>query len=265
MKNVYCCFPGGKCKALTLSYDDGNISDRRLVEIMNDNGIRGTFHLCNSFFRQAKCVTEDEAATLYAGHEIACHTNTHPTIERCPETEVVYEILSNRRALEKIAGYPVVGLSYPNRSYSKEIIEMLPHLGIRYAREGETTGDFLMPKDFYRWKGTCHHDQNLIEHAKEFVSLNKPAYLRLMYVWGHSWQFDANHNWDVMEEFCKMTGRRDDIWYCTNIELVDCVENFKRLRFSADNSFVYNPSAGSCWISVNGDPVEIPAGETVGL
>ena len=38
-------FPGGKRFALTMSYDDGQIHDRRLVEIFNRYGIRGTFHL----------------------------------------------------------------------------------------------------------------------------------------------------------------------------------------------------------------------------
>ena len=31
MNKVYCCFPGGRHKALTMSYDDGRTQDRRLV------------------------------------------------------------------------------------------------------------------------------------------------------------------------------------------------------------------------------------------
>ena len=38
-------FPEGKKKALTLSYDDGTVLDRRLVEIMNRCGVKGTFNL----------------------------------------------------------------------------------------------------------------------------------------------------------------------------------------------------------------------------
>ena len=38
-------YPGGKPGALTLSYDDGREYDRRLVEIMNRYGLKGTFHL----------------------------------------------------------------------------------------------------------------------------------------------------------------------------------------------------------------------------
>ena len=42
---VYVCFPEGKAKALTMSYDDGKIQDERLVSIFNRYGIRGTFNL----------------------------------------------------------------------------------------------------------------------------------------------------------------------------------------------------------------------------
>ena len=41
---VYVCFPEGKAKALTMSYDDGKIQDERLVSIFNRYGIRGTFN-----------------------------------------------------------------------------------------------------------------------------------------------------------------------------------------------------------------------------
>ena len=34
--NVYTCFPEGKAKALTMSYDDGKIQDERLVEIYTE-------------------------------------------------------------------------------------------------------------------------------------------------------------------------------------------------------------------------------------
>lgn len=38
-------FPGGKAKALTMSYDDGKVQDRRLIDIFNKYGIKGTFNL----------------------------------------------------------------------------------------------------------------------------------------------------------------------------------------------------------------------------
>ena len=44
-KTIYTCFPQGKHKVLTMSYDDGKIFDRKLIEIFNKYGIKGTFHL----------------------------------------------------------------------------------------------------------------------------------------------------------------------------------------------------------------------------
>lgn len=86
-----------------------------------------------------------------------------------------------------------------------------------------------------------------------------------MYVWGHSYEFDDRDNWDLIETFCRKMGGREDIWYCTNIEFMDCMDAFARLQFFADNSFVHNPSAAECWIAVNDEPLCVPGGETVQL
>ena len=87
-----------------------------------------------------------------------------------------------------------------------------------------------------------------------------------MYVWGHSYEFDDKNNWELMERFCEMMGGKEDIWYCTNIEFMDCMDDFKRLCFTADNSLVYNPNARDCYVSVNDAPaVCVKAGETLKL
>lgn len=267
MKVVYTCFPGGKYKCLTMSYDDGKLADRRLVEIFNRHGIRGTFHLNSGLAPKDEIrLRPEEFPALYAGHEVSCHTVTHPTIARCPMPGVVSQVLEDRQALERVMGYPVRGLSYPNGSYSAEICDMLRHVGIRYARIVGDSDGFAMPEDFMRWKATCHHNHRLMELGKEFLALKKPQYQYLMYVWGHSYEFDRDGNWQLIEDFCAMMGGRDDIWYATNIEIVDYVDVFRNLQFAADNSFVYNPSVASAWLRVdNGEPIEIPGGKLVRL
>ena len=265
MKTVYCCYPGGKHKALTMSYDDGCVQDRRLVEIFNRYGIKGTFHLNSGLTDREGRITPEEIPDLYRGHEIACHTATHPTLARCPLSETAAELLEDRKSLEKLAGYPVRGLSYPNGSVTREIETLLPSLGIRYSRTVGSTGDFTLPENPYRWEPTCHHSRRLMELGRQFLELNKKQYLYLMYVWGHSYEFDRDGNWDLIEDFCRMAGGKEDIWYCTNIEWMDCMDDFARLQFAADNSFVFNPGIRDCWISVDGSPVRIPGGETVRL
>ena len=266
MNKVYACFPGGKHKALTFSYDDGRTQDRRLVDIFNRYGMKGTFHLNSGLMDAENRIPPEEISTLYAGHEIACHTVSHPTIARCPLPAVAQEVLEDRKALETAAGYPIRGMSYPNGSVTREIETLLPRCGIRYSRITGSSEQFTLPENPYRWFPTCHHNHRLMELGEEFLALFKKQYLYLMYVWGHSYEFDNQDNWDLMENFCRMMAGKEDIWYCTNIEFMDCMDDHARLQFAADNRFVFNPSVRDCWISVNDQPaVRISAGQIVQL
>ena len=178
MKVIYICFPEGKHKVLTMSYDDGKLADRRLVSIFNHYGIKGTFHL-NSGMHGPERIPSEEWKALYEGHEMSCHTVTHPTIARSPVEQVAVQVLEDRRYIERIAGYPVRGLSYPNGSYNREIIELLPKLGIEYSRIVGNTDDFSMPENYLAWEATCHHNHNLIENGKRFLELKKTQYMGL--------------------------------------------------------------------------------------
>lgn len=262
-RNIYKCFPGGKHKALTMSYDDGLMEDARLISIFNEYGIKGTFHL-NSGLHENRFPL-DEIAEIYAGHEVACHTLTHPTIERCPIEQVAKQILLDRENLEKAVGYPVRGLSYPNGSYSQQIKALLPLLGIRYSRVVGSSENFSLPKDPYEWKATCHHGHRLIELGEQFCGLYKRQYLYLMYVWGHSYEFSRDNSWGLIEDFCKLAGKKEDTWYATNIEIMDYLDACDALRYSADGTFVFNPSFLSVWLEVDGKIIEAKGGEKTEL
>lgn len=264
---VYHCFPRGKAKALTMSYDDGKHADQRLVSIFNQYGIRGTFNLNYGLMDRPERIDRDKIKDLYQGHEIATHTLTHPTISRCPMTIVSQEILRDRNGLEELAGYVVRGHAYPNGSYNKDIEILFQAHGIAYGRVVEESGNFELPDNFMEWHPTCHHNNpKLMELGETFAEYHKKQYLKLMYVWGHSYEFDQDDNWEVIEQFCKRIGGKDDIWYATNIEIVDNMEVMKRLQFTADGECVYNPSAASAWLSVEDHMiVEVKGGMFVDL
>lgn len=114
-----------------------------------------------------------------------------------------------------------------------------------------------MPEDFLKWKATCHYNHNLIKLGDEFAALHKTQYLYMMYVWGHSYEFTDHDNWEVMENFCRRMGGREDIWYASNIEIVDYMEAAGRLQFGVGGDMVYNPSAASLWIEVDGGKREV--------
>mgnify|MGYP001099385429 CR=1 FL=1 len=262
---IFKCFPEGKFKALTMSYDDGRTADRKLIEIFNRYGIKGTFHLNSGLLDHPDRIGADEIKDLYKNHEVSAHTSTHPTIARCPKEQIVHELLDDRMKLEDIVGYPVRGLSYPNGSHNRQIRDLLPPLGFEYARVVEETRGFGLPEDVFQWRATCHHNRNLLEHGRRFVDLHKKQYLYLMYVWGHSYEFDNDQNWDLMENFCKLVGNKEDIWYAANIEIIDYLHICNQLKFTASMKFVYNPSANSAWLSVDGKIIEVKGGQKVQL
>lgn len=259
---IYQCFPNGKSKALTMSYDDGKKQDERLLAIFNQYGIKGTFNLNYGLMEQAERIDKEKIKELYQGHEIATHTLTHPTIARCPLTQVAQEILEDRKGLEFLCDYVVRGHAYPNGSYSQAIKELFSQLGIAYARVVSDKDDFELPVDLMEWKPTCHHNNvSLMEKAEWFAGFQKKQYLKLMYVWGHSYEFDNDNNWYLIEKFCEYMGGREDIWYATNLQIVDYMQVLNRLQFSAEGNAVYNPSAESAWININEtEIVEIQGG-----
>lgn len=261
MTNILLTFPEGKHKVLTMSYDDGRTADKRLVRLFNKHGIKGTFHLNSGLAgRNDDRIPLEEVGEVYRAHEVSAHTVTHPTLARCGKEQIVGEMMEDRKALESVTGYPVRGFSYPNGSFNQQLKEMLPYLGIEYARTVASHGDFQMPDDFMEWNPTCHHNLNLLELAETFKQLNRRHNLYMMYVWGHSYEFDQDHNWKLIERFCESIGDRGDIWYATNMEIVDYMKRYQQLRFSASMDFVYNPSYGSIWIEVDGAIIEAKGG-----
>jgi peptidoglycan/xylan/chitin deacetylase (PgdA/CDA1 family) len=259
-------FPGGRSKALTLSYDDGVIEDRRLVQIFNQHGLRGTFHLNSGTLGREGKLAPEEIATLFRGHEISAHSETHPYLEALPIPAAIQELLEDRRRLEELCGYPVRGMSYPFGTYSQELVDLLPSLGIHYSRTTTKTGAFDLPQSFLLWHPTIHHKQELLETAQRFIDL--PAWrrrLRVFYVWGHSYEFRNDQNWQLMEDFAAKIGGRSDIWYATNIEIVDYCEALRQIEFSADFTIALNPTAFELFVSANQKPVRLAPGSQTNL
>ena len=255
-------FPGGRMKCLTMSYDDGVHFDRRLVEIFNQNGMRGTFHLNSGAFDNGWNVDSKEVKELYAGHEVSVHTVNHPDLRHVTDAGLVQEIIEDRRQLEALCGYPVRGMSYPFGNYNDHIKAMLPGLGIEYSRTVKDTMQFDLPNNFLEWHPTAHHNHDIANLGKRFLELNCTWCWSVFYVWGHSFEFEGQKTWGVIEDFCKQMRGHDEIWYATNIEIVDYVNAVHSLRVSADENIIYNPTATDVWVGVDGSPVKIPAGET---
>ncbi len=253
----YDLFPGGVRHCLTMSYDDGVEFDVRLADIFRENGIRGTFHLNSSRFDKPGAVTTAAIPEIYAGHEVSCHMVTHPFPVDIPDISVVEEIVEDRKAIEAACGYVVRGMSYPFGNYDARVIALGRAAGMEYSRTTLATNGFGLPQDFMAWHPTCHHRADISDKLDAFYAPERHERLKLFYVWGHSYEFNTNNNWELIEEFSKKAAHREDTWYATNIEIVDYVNALRALRVSADRTMVYNPSGVEVWFTINGGAVSV--------
>ena len=70
------------------------------------------------------------------------------------------------------------------------------------------------------FKPTCHHDnEKLFDLIDNFITMktDKP---QLFYLWGHSYEFDANNNWDRLVKVCEKIRSVDDIYCDTNEKIL---------------------------------------------
>lgn len=265
-------FPAGKRVALTFSFDDGVVHDRRVVEFFNERGLRGTFNLNSGKLKREGVVSTEghldasEIEELFRGHEVAVHTVTHPHLPKLDVTQIVREVMEDRIALEDLVAYPVRGLAYPFGTYNQLVKDTLRSLGFVYARTVENKARCFPPEDPMEWGATMHH-YNVIEGrsaAEHFEHLHgNPRWSGVFFVWGHTYEFPGKNDWEGLERlFAPMAGH-EDVWYCTNIELFDYEAARRRVVIAANRGSVYNPSGLPVWVSVDGELVEVGPGSTV--
>ena len=276
-------FPEGKSKALILSYDDGAIQDRELVKLMNKYHLIGTFHLNSNKLGSDKdfnYLKKEEIKDLYKGHEVSVHTANHPNLPDISKIGVIYEIVEDRKELERLVGYPLRGMAYPFGNTNDAVIEAINGLGIEYARTVGDSYNFEIPKDFLRWFPTMH------QFAKAYWEPNQPEKdkkeLELFYkkideflqtkelsvldIWGHSWEMGTDQNkWNETEKLFKLLANNPTIYYAKQIDLVDYINAFRNLKFSVNKNYVTNTSAINVSIKINTKIYNIKAGTTLNL
>ena len=267
-------YPGGLRKALTLSYDDGVEQDIRLMEILDKHGLKCTFNLNSGCWAPEgkeypagtihRRLPESRVLELYKNpnHEVAVHCLTHASLVELPAPQMVAEVMKDRENLEKAFGGIITGMAYPFGTYNDEVVEVLRMCGFRFARTVNSTHDFFVPQDWLRLPATCHHnDPKLMELADRFVEMNPPFDSKLFYLWGHSYEFEACDNWNVIEAFAEKVGGKEDIWYCTNSEVCNYTLMWKRVEISVDGHRFHNPTDMTFWFEQDGKVQKIGPGE----
>lgn len=216
-------------KAFTLSYDDGVETDRRLAEMLNYYGLKCTFNLNSGCIGSpdtwknkdftVRRLPIDTLPEIYKGHEIAVHGKFHKVPTELSDEELEDEFVNDRKRLTEIFGQEPIGMAYAYGAFDDRVVEYLRSIGLKYARTVWDADNFDVQKDLMRLRPTCHHNnERLFDLIDEFLSIETDQ-PQLFYLWGHTYEFGGDDNWDRIEAVCKKVSGRSDIFFGTNKEV----------------------------------------------
>ena len=285
MRYQFLRFPGGKGKAVTFSYDDGVSQDLKFSDILEKYQIKATFNLNAEKLRVKNGLKKDEIQEyiLNRGHEIAVHGSNHRAEGTLRPIEGIQDVLNCRLELEERFGLIIRGMAYPDTGISyftngakyESIKNYLQELDIVYSRTlGGDNNSFNLPQDWHAWMPTAHHNNpNLFDYIEQFlgIDLSKGAIYvarrqpRLFYLWGHSYEFDRDGNWDRLEKICEKLSGKEDTWYATNMQIYEYVTAYQSLIYSANGTRIYNPTVQTVWLDIDGEVYSVKPGETIEL
>ena len=281
MRSVFMRYPDGRAKAVTFSFDDGTHQDKRLAEMFDKYGLKGTFNFNSDKLRDFNFTKEEvKDYFLSKGHEIAVHGSLHRANGNLRTIEGIRDVLDCRLELEEKCDCIIRGMAYPDTGITQmgnfttyeQIKCYLKELDIAYSRTlGGDNDEFLLPQDFYAWMPSAkYHNPKIMEYIDKFLNLDISEKVyhairtpKLMYIWGHSFELDLHNEWELMEQICEKLGNKSDVWYATNIEIYDYVQAYKSLIYSANGRKVYNPTLFTIWFDVDSKLYSIKPGETM--
>lgn len=216
-------------KVLTFSFDDCEIHDRRLCDLLRKYGIKATFYLLSGRLSErvpyrrygqdtlVERVTAEEIPMTYAGMEIADHTLYH----RIEDATFMQDTKQSMDILARACGYEIQGFAYPGGQYTAQQVALLKQTAAVYARGAKPSHSFRLPEDWYIWQPTSHYaDSDLSQLIHRFLTM--PAEEdALFHIYGHSYELtesDPSRDWQHLERVLQQLSNRTDIVYATNLE-----------------------------------------------
>lgn len=259
-------YPGGKAKAFNITYDDGVTQDVRFVELLNKYGIKGTFNLNSRLMEDEfewvhesglviKRLPPDVVRHLYAGHEVASHSLTHPYMQGMDEGTLMYEMGEDKKKLQQLFKTEISGFALPFDYYDWRIADCARRCGFEYSRCSDERYSYAPPEDYYWWAaGAYHVNPGFLSFVESFFYTEQE--LALCQIVGHSYDLDVMDMWETMENILSRVAKDANIVPMSNIELV---RYLKAMR-AADvwEGHIRNNSAVELWFELDGEALSVP-------
>jgi D-inositol-3-phosphate glycosyltransferase len=229
---------------VTTSWDDGHMLDMRLSQLMKKYGINGTFYIAphDSEIELPLRLAAPQVAELSQHFEIGAHTLTHPYLPSVDAEQARTEIYISKAVLEEWTGKSIRSFCYPKGGYTQRDVEIVREAGFTLGRTVDrfslSTGDnaLQLPTTIHTydhfsdlWPVFSLARYNPVRFARLYRRWDRQAIALfdkatidggVFHLWGHSWEIEKNGDWDRLERVFAHIGKRADVRYVANGELV---------------------------------------------
>lgn len=234
---------------VTTSWDDGDVLDKRVADMLDRYGLKGTFYIPLEYWGTR--LTEVEMRELSKRHEIGAHTLRHVELDKVDLAVAKDEIVGSKAWIETITGKECEMFCYPKGLYTDSVAKEVQTAGFKGGRtvkqfslevgvpyEMETTIHvYPMPFRYgagvrrllgpiknryggYRSLGAHIWDMRSFESAAKASFDTALERGGVFHVWGHSWEVEKHGLWGQMEKLFAHMSNRAECEYLTNRELL---------------------------------------------
>ena len=268
-------YPGGKYKALIMSFDDGCVADIKLAALFDKYKIIGTFNISsdpigttqiwsikNGDTIRQSYVSEETILKIYKNHEIAAHGATHKNFLKISKDEILDQINVDIQKLNLLTRRKITSMAYPFGAANDSVSKIVAGTAITNARTVKSTNNFELPQNLLIWNPTCRDDKAL--NFLDNYLKSKEKKLSVFYVWGHSWELGNGKRWGNMVEFCKSISNQKDIWYTGSGTLAHYINATKKVKIK--DNIITNPKGNlTVWLNLSSGVTKLKPGHQIEL
>ncbi|MBA3915080.1 MAG: polysaccharide deacetylase family protein [Acidobacteriales bacterium] len=233
---------------VTTSWDDGDLRDLRLADLLAARGMKGTFYCPVEPFSSDPALSKaDMRAMVAGGFEIGGHGVAHEIMSELPANKIDGIVTGCKAYLEDVLGQRITSFCYPRGRFTASAVEAVRRAGYQGARTVRLLATdshpdlFRMPTsvqvyphtrvEYLRNIARAGSVQRLLDYSfglkleQDWIAIGKQLFERVLadggiwHLWGHSWEIDALGLWGPLAEMLDYVAGRDQVLYLTNGEL----------------------------------------------
>lgn len=233
---------------VTTSWDDGDLLDLKLAELLGARGMSATFYIPIQPYRKQSLSHAQLRTLTEEGFEIGAHSVTHKLLHGLSNQELAAEINPCKPILEDIVGSEVRMFCYPQGRYDANTVRALKdagYSGARTVRMLATRPDF----DSFQIPTTVqtfpHPPLTYLKNAakvlnveglrtcfsqraglRDWIELGKRLFDSVVknggvwHMYGHSWEIDDLGLWKGLSELLDYVSHHKNVTYVPNCGLV---------------------------------------------